>query len=145
MSYSSFKNIKASFKFSQAFDKKDLPAYAIQYIKSETVLAVYKTERDFGIFTDKKLVLFDNGKNRKQIYTIPYKSISMLSVCFLDDSSELTLFIDSGCSINLMFVDMYPKDKLRLRVLYNCVDKIISGEKPIKEDMESLINNKISL
>lgn len=145
MSYSSFKNIKASFKFSSAFDKKDLKAYALQYIKDETVLAVYKTERDFGIFTDTKVVLFDNGKNRKQVYTIPYKSISMLSVCFLESVSELTLFIDSGYQINLEFVDMYPKDKLRLRVLYNCIDKIISGVKPQKEDIDSLVNNKISL
>lgn len=90
-------------------------------------------------------MLFDNGKNRKQVYTIPYKSISMLSVCFLESSSELTLFIDSGYQINLEFVDMYPKDKLRLRVLYNCIDKIISGVKPIKEDIDNLVNNKISL
>lgn len=143
MSHSSFKNIATSFKFEIVAQKKDLPAYALQYIKKENVLAVYRTLRDFGIFTDSKVILFDNLRNHKQIYTIPYSSISMLSICFGEDTSEMTLFVDSGCSIVLKFVNMKPKDKLYLRVLYNCIEKIISGVPVIKEDLNSLIDRTL--
>lgn len=141
MGYSSFKSIMKSFKFEGCAEKSDLPAYAQQYIKKESVLSVYRTLRDFGIFTDNKVILFDNFKSRKNIYTIPYESISMLSIYFGEKDAELTLFIDSGCSIDLRFVNMTPKDKLHLRVLYTCIDKITSGQATVSEDMNSLIKN----
>lgn len=141
MGYSSFKSIMKSFKFEASTEKDDLPAYAQQYIKKESVLSVYRTLRDFGIFTDNKVILFDNYKMRKNIYTIPYKSISMLSIYFGEKDAELTLFIDSGYSIVLRFINMTPKDKLKLRVLYTCIDKITSGQNTISEDMNSLIKN----
>lgn len=142
MGYSSFKKITKSFKFEGEADKNEIPAYAQQYIKKEGVLAVYRTLRDFGIFTDNKVILFDNLKNRKHIYSIPYQSISMLSICFGEKTAEVTLFIDSGCEVNLRFVNMTPKDKLNLRILYTCIDKISSSQDMIAEDMNALIKKK---
>ena len=53
--------------------------------------------------------------------------------------------MDSGYPISLKFVNMNSIDKLRLRVLYTCIDKIINNQEPIKEDMENLMNNKLKL
>ncbi len=142
MGYSSFRRITRSFKFEGIVDKNEIPAYALQYIKKERVLAVYRTSRDFGIFTDEKVTLFDNCRSRKNIYTIPYKSISMLSICFGEKKAELTLFIDSGYEVNLRFFNMTPKDKLDLRILYTCVDKITSSQDTIAEDMNALLKKK---
>lgn len=145
MSYTKFRKITKYFKFSRVLNKKELPAYARQYIKNEQILTCYKTERDHGIFTDKKIVLFDNKGKKKHIYTIPYKSISILSVTFDENSADLNLYMDSGYSINLKFINMNSTDKLRLRVLYTCIDKIINNEKTIKEDINSLINNTLKI
>lgn len=145
MSYTKFRQITKRFNFSKVLEKDKLPAYARQYIKNEHILTIYKTERDHGIFTDKKIVLFDNKGNSKQIYTIPYKSISNPSITFNEDNAELNLYMDSGYPVCLKFINMDGNDKLRLRVLYTCIDKIINDQEPVKEDMESLINDTIKL
>lgn len=145
MSYTKFRKITKHFNFSRVLEKKELPAYARQYIKNEQILTSYKTERDHGIFTDKKIILFDNKGMNKHIYTVPYKSISILAVIFKEESATLNLYMDSGYPISLKFVNMNSIDKLRLRILYTCIDKIINNQQPIKEDMENLINNKLKL
>lgn len=145
MSYTKFRNITKKFNFAKVLDRKELPAYARQYIKNEQLLIVYKTKRDYGVFTDKKIVLFDNQGLKKHIYTIFYKSISIISVSFDQDSAKLNLYMDSGYPITLNFVDLDGNDKLRLRILYTCIDKFANKEEPIKEDLENLINNSIKL
>ncbi len=140
-----FRNITKRFNFREILDKKDLPAYARQYVKNEEILTIYKTERDHGVFTDNKIVLFDNKDNSKQIYTIPYKSISNLSVIFNDDNATLNIYMDSGYPVGLKFINMNGTDKLRLRILYTCIDKIINNQEPVKEDMKKLINNTVKL
>lgn len=145
MSYTKFKQITKKFNFSGFIDKNALPAYVRQYIKNERILMACKTQRDHGVFTDKKIVLFDNKGTSKQIYTIPYKSISNPSVTFNDDSAELNLYMDSGYPVSLKFVNMNGSDKLRLRVLYTCIDKIINNQDPVEEDIENLIKNDIKL
>lgn len=140
-----FKAITKRFNFSRVLDKSDLPAYAKQYIKNEIVLSVYKTDYDHGVFTDKKIVLFDNKDNDKQIYTIPYKSISCPSINFKENSAELDLFLDSGHPVKLNFSNMSGDDKLRLRLLYVCLDKLVNNQEPVKEDMEKLLSNNVKL
>lgn len=138
-------NITKHFQFSNVVEQKDLPAYVKQYIKNEQVLTSYKTKKDYGVFTDNKIVLFDNKGDSKKNYTIPYKSISSLSVVFGKDTSQLNLYMDSGYPVNLKFTNMTGTDKLRLRILYTCMDKIINNQEPIKEDMKNLINNTVRL
>ncbi len=138
-----FNKITKFFNFSGVVDKNDLPAYARQYIKKEQILTIYKTTRDYGVFTDKKIVLFDNKGKSKQIYTIPYKSISNPSVVFDEDSAELNLLLDSGFPVSLKFVNMSGIDKMRLRILYICIDKLVNGQEPVAEDMKNLITNNI--
>lgn len=148
MAYIKYKEVTKRFNFSNVLDKTNLPAYIRQYVQEdEVVLTAYKTSRDHGIFTNRKIVLFDNfGKfgMRKQIYTIPYKSISTLSVIYDSTSAELSLFLDSGYPVRLKFIDMKAEDKLRLRLLYTCINRIINGQKPTEMDLKRLINDDIS-
>lgn len=139
------RNITKHFQFSKVVEQKDLPAYVKQYIKNEQVLTSYKTKKDYGVFTDNKIILFDNKSDSKKNYTIPYKSISSLSIVFSKDTSQLNLYMDSGYPVNLKFTNMSGTDKLRLRILYTCIDKIINNQEPIQEDMNNLINNTVKL
>jgi len=145
MFYSKFKKYRKHFKYSSVVDKKDLQAYARQYLKKENILTIYKTNRDYGIFTDKKIVLFDSEKQEKQIFIVPYKSISTIAICFREDSAELNLALESGLLVSLNFVEMSGEDKLRLRLLYVCIDKLINNQEPIAEDMKNLMSNNIKL
>lgn len=145
MILASFKKSNNSLSFAEVIKKEDLPAYARQYVKKENILTIYKTERDYGIFTDKKVVLFDNNSNSKQINTIPYKSINSVSVIFYEDSAELQFMLNCNEGVTLRFINMTGDDKLRLRILYHCIDKTISGLEPSSEDLNKLIEDKISL
>lgn len=145
MKYPKSKIIAKPFQFHGVVDKKELPVYVSQYIKKEKVLAIYQTERDYGVFTDKKIVLFDNTSKSKQVYSITYKAILSLSIVFQEESAQMDLLLDSGYQISLNFIKMSGVDKRRLRILYVCVDKLINGQEPISEDMKHLINNDIKV
>ena len=146
MLYVKYKELTKTFNFSNALNREDLPGYIKHYIlDDEQVLVVYKTERDHGVFTDKKIVLFDSYKKRKQIYAIPYKSISTISILFDDDYAILDLFLNSGYPETLKFVNLTAEEKLRLRILYTCVNRLINDQEPLKMDMDRLLNNDISL
>lgn len=138
-----FRNIAKPFSFSGIVGMGDIPGYVKQYIKDEDVLATYKTKRDYGVFTNHKIVLFDNDGNAKHIYTIPYKSISTPTVTFNKDKAKLNLYMDSSYPVSLKFINMSGNDKLCLRILYNCIDKLISGQEPNKEDLKKLRTNTI--
>ena len=136
---------KKQFMFSSVVNTKELPAYVRQYIKNEQILTIYKTERDYGAFTDKKIVLFDNKEKTKQIYSIPYKSISNSLITFNENKAQLSFILNSNYLIPLNFINMDGKDKRRLRILYICIDSFINEQEPIKEDIDNLINNNIKL
>ncbi|QVK20241.1 PH domain-containing protein [Mycoplasmatota bacterium] len=78
-------------------------------LDSETVVAAYKTIRDTAVFTNKRLIVADKqgltGK-KVEVYTLPYKSISMYSTenagRLLDFNSEIELWTRAGhIKINL--------------------------------------------
>ena len=148
MAYIKYKEITKYFNFSSVLDKKKLPKYVNDYVfDGEEILCSYKTSTDHGIFTTKKIVLFDNYSLfgiRKQIYVIPYESISTCSVIFHPRNAELSLFLDSGYPVRLKFARMSGIDKLRLRLLYSAILKIISNQKLSKEELDKLIEDKIS-
>jgi hypothetical protein len=148
MAYIKYKEITKYFNFSSVLDKKKLPKYVKDYVfKDEQILCAYKTSTDHGIFTTEKIVLFDNYSLfgvKKQVYAIPYESISTCSVIFYPRNAELSLFLDSGYPVRLKFAKMSGIDKLRLRLLYSAILKIISNQKLSKEESDNLIEDKIS-
>lgn len=147
MFYVKYKEITRNFNFSNSINISDLPGYIKHYVlEDEQILAAYKTSRDHGVFTDKKIVLFDSYSkfgNRKQMYTIPYKSVSTVSVIFESTTAELHLFLDCGYPVKLKFINVEPDDKIRLRILYTCINRIISNQEPNKKDIKRLITDDI--
>lgn len=148
MAYIRYKEVTKHFNFSKVMMEEDLPDYIRHYIKEdENILVAYKTSRDHGVFTDKKVVLFDNVSKlgmSKQIHTIPYQSISVLDVVFGSRSAELKFCLDCAFPVNLKFVNMSAEDKVRLRLLYTCINRIVNDQEPLKEDVKRLKTNDVS-
>lgn len=144
-----YKEVTRAFNFSKVLNDDDLPGYIKHYVpEDENILVAYKTSRDHGVFTDKKIVLFDNINtlNRsKRIYTIPFKSVSVLDIVFGEKSAELNFSLDCGFPVKLKFVDMKAEDKIRLRLLYTCINRIVNGQEPLKEDLKRLKSDDVSL
>lgn len=149
MFYVGKKTITRKFNFSKVIDKSDLPGYIRHYIhKDETILTAYKTSRDHAAFTDKKIVLFDNYSQfgiRKQIYSISYKSISAVAITFYKNKSEMDILLESGHSVCLKFINVKPEDKVRLRILYTCMNRMSSNQEPLEEDIKRLLENNFSI
>jgi len=148
MAYIKYKEVTKYFNFSKNMNINELPKYVKDYVfDNETILAGYKTSRDHGIFTNKKIILFDNYSFmglRKQIYIIPYKSISTLSIIFMPTRAEISLFLDSGYPLRLKFINLKGIDKLRLRLLYSCISCYVNNQLPNSKDLERLVSNNLS-
>ncbi len=148
MAYIKYKEITKYFNFSSYLPVEKLPKYVMDYVyEDEKILASYKTRTDHGIFTDKKIVLFDSYswfKAKKQIYVIPYDSISTCSVIFHKRNAELSYFLDCGYPVRLKFINMSPIDKRRLSMLHSTTMRIITNTPIPKDDLEALCENKIS-
>ena len=133
MAYMKTKEITKYFYFYKELDIKELPKYVTDYIDSdEKILCAYATRRDKGVFTDKKILLFDVkglSLTSKQIHTIPYNSVSSLAVMFDLSRAELIFYLDSGYPLVLKFRNMNGEAKSKLRVLYSEISKIIRNKK----------------
>ena len=145
MAYIKYKEITKYFNFSKIVDNSLLPKYTMDYVfENEKVLAAYKTRRDYGVFTDKKIILFDNTSltiNKKQVYIIPYQSISSCSIIFKTSSGEMSLFMNSGYPVRLKFVNMSSEAKYKLRVLYSYVSKYVIGQPVTNEEVKKMQEN----
>jgi len=133
MAYMKTKEITKYFYFYKELDIKELPKYVTDYIDSdEKILCAYATRRDKGVFTDKKILLFDVkglSLTSKQIHTIPFNSVSSLAVMFDLSRAELIFYLDSGYPLVLKFRNMNGEAKGKLRVLYSEISKIIRTKK----------------
>ena len=85
----------------------------------------YKTTKDHGVFTDKKMILFDRDivGTYKKIHIIPYTSISSSAVCFKPGRAEILLSMDSGYQMRIVFVNMNHDKKENLKVVYKTMMK----------------------
>lgn len=132
MAYLKYKEITKYFYFYKRLDIDSLPKYTTDYLeKGESILAAFATRRDKGIFTDKKIILFDvkGLSTTKQIHTIPYKSISTIAILFRNYNAEILAYIDSGYPLNLKFTNLKAEDKTYLRQLYSRISEKICNKK----------------
>ncbi len=132
MAYMKTKEITKYFYFYKELDIKELPKYVTDYIDSdEKIIAAYATRRDKGVFTDKKILLFDvKGLSiTKQIHTIPYNSMSSSAILYELTRAALIFYLDSGHPLVLKFRNMNGEAKGKLRVLYSEISKIIRNKK----------------
>ncbi len=128
MAYIKYKELTNYFNFYQKLEVKELPKYVTDYVtEKDHIVSAYATKRDHGIFTAEKIVLFDNSSfiASKEIYIIPYKSISTIAIKFKPFSANMIIYMDSGYPITLKFVRLNSDDKVELRLLYTEISEYI--------------------
>ena len=127
------KEITKYFYFYKELPVEDLPKYVTDYIDDdEKIFCAYATRRDKGVFTDKKILLFDVkglSLTSKQIHTIPYSSMSSSAILYELTRAALIFYLDSGHPLVLKFRNMNGEAKGKLRVLYSKISKIIRNKK----------------
>lgn len=108
MAFLKFRPLTSRFNFIATIDEKDINSNLLQYLlDNETIFLAFKSGRDVGIFTDKRILLLDiKGIRglRKNIFSLKYDSISSceLNISFFDSLINLTT--DSGYKIALNFL-----------------------------------------
>ena len=138
-----------NFNLSKVVNKNDLPGYIKHYISDdEFIFAAYKTSRDYSAFTEKKLVVFDNKKGikiKKRIYSIYYEAISALDITFENRKAIINMLLNNGLSVKINFNNVEAEDKVRLRLIYTCINRIVSNQEPLKEDIKKLTENRFTV
>lgn len=123
MAYIKFKELSKYFDFKEEVDEKSLPDYTKEYVSDkELILLGYKNSKDYIVFTNKKIVLFDRDPMAvyyKKIHTIPYKSISTSAINFKPGKVELLFSFDSGYQLHINFIDMNHNKKENIKKIYN--------------------------
>lgn len=121
MAYIKYKELTRYFNFQKEVAEVTLPKYVLDYInKEEKILSAFKTKKDYGIFTNKKIVLFDQQSliGSKEIHTIYYGSISTFSISFRLNLVDMIIYLNSGYPLRLRFVNLSSEDKTKIRILY---------------------------
>ena len=132
MAYLKYKEITKYFHFFKELNREELPSYVTDYLdEGEEVLSGYATKRDKGLFTNKKILLFDVTPytNTKQIHTIPYNSISSIGVLFGSTNGAFIIYLESGYPLELKFKNLNGEKKTRLRLLYSAIAEIVANKK----------------
>lgn len=127
MAYIKFKELSKYFDFSKEVDLEDLPFYAREYVEdNEKIIFAYKNSKDYAVFTDKKVVLFDRDTLAiyyKKIHMIPYVSISTSAINYKPGKVELLFSLDSGYQLHINFVNMNHDKKENIKKVYKTIMK----------------------
>ncbi len=128
MAYIKFKELAKYFDFKTEVGLENLPDYAKEYMESnEKFLLAYKNSKDYVIFTDKKMILFDRDTLAvyyKKIHIIPYQSISTSAINFKPGKVELLYSLDSGYQLHINFIEMNHEKKEHLKAIYKLMMKV---------------------
>ena len=131
MSYIKFKELSKYFDFKTEVYEDKLPDYAKEYVEdNETILIGYKNSKDYVVFTDKKMILFDRDTLAlyyKKIHIIPYVSISTSAINFKPGKVELLFSFDSGYQLHVNFIDMNHDKKEVIKKVYKAMMKAKIG------------------
>ncbi len=127
MAYIKFKELSKYFDFKMEVEPEDLPDYAIEYVdSSEKILLGYKNLKDYAVFTNKKMILFDRDTMAvyyKKIHVIPYKSISTSAINYKPGKVELLFSMDSGYQLHINFINMNHDKKERIKAIFKEIMK----------------------
>lgn len=124
MAYMKFKELTKYFDFkTEVLDVDALPDYAQEYINidSENFLLAYKNSKDYLVFTNKRMIMFDRDAIAiyyKKIHIVPYKSISTSAINYMPGKVELLFSLDSGYQLHINFVNMNHDKKENLKRIY---------------------------
>ena len=117
MAYIKYKELAQYFNFYKKVEVNTLPKYVTDYVsEGEYIVAAYVTMRDKCVFTDRKIILFDQRGlgGTKKIHFFPYKSISSSAILYKRKKTSLLFSFDSGYQLKLNFVNMNPHNKFEV-------------------------------
>lgn len=127
MAYIKFKELTKYFDLRTEVKLENLPDYTKEYVEdTERIVMAYKNSKDYAVFTDKKIILFDRDTLAvyyKKIHIIPYVSVSTSAINFKPGKVELLFSLDSGYQIHLNFVDMNHSKKEHIKQVYKIIMK----------------------
>ncbi|MFR5856698.1 MAG: PH domain-containing protein [Bacilli bacterium] len=127
MAYIKFKELTKYFDFKEEIMEENLPDYTKEYVEcNEKILMGYKNSKDYVVFTDKKMILFDRDTLAvyyKKIHIIPYISISTSAINFKPGKVELLFSLDSGYQLHVNFIDMNHDKKENIKKVYKIMMK----------------------
>ncbi len=127
MAYIKFKELTKYFDFKDEIPEKLLPDYTKEYVEpNEKIVMGYKNSKDYVVFTDKKMILFDRDTLAiyyKKIHIIPYMSISTSAINFKPGKVEILFSLDSGYQLHINFIDMDHAKKEVIKNVYKIMMK----------------------
>lgn len=129
MAYIKFKELTKYFDFkTEVLNSESLPEYVTEYIESnEKFLLAYKNTKDYAVFTNKKMILFDRDPMAmyyKKIHIIPYTSISSSAINFKPGKVELLFSLDSSYQLHLNFIEMNHDKKENIKAVFKTMMKV---------------------
>ena len=128
MAYIKFKELTKYFDFRREVNVSELPEYTLEYVdEEEKVVMAYKNSKDYVVFTDKRLILFDRDSLAlyyKKIHIIPYSSISTSAINFKPGKVELLFSLNGSYQVHLNFVDMHHEKKENIKRVYKMIMKV---------------------
>ena len=130
MAYMKFKELTKYFDFKEEInDINTLPDYVKEYTdEDEKLIIAYKNSKDYVLFTDKKMILFDRDPLAvyyKKVHIVPYKSISTSAINYRPGKVELLFSLDSGYQLHINFVGMNHDKKENLKSIYKYMMKMV--------------------
>lgn len=127
MAYIKFKELTKYFDFKDEILEENLPDYTKEYVEdNEHIVMGYKNSKDYVVFTDKKMILFDRDTLAvyyKKIHIIPYVSISSSAINFKPGKVEILFSLDSGYQLHINFIDMNHDKKENIKKVYKLMMK----------------------
>lgn len=127
MAYIKFKELAKYFDFKTEVTEDKLPEYAKEYVdEKEKIILGYKNMKDYVVFTNKKMILFDRDTMAiyyKKIHIIPYVSVSTSAINFKPGKVELLFSLDSGYQLHINFIDMNHDKKENIKAIYKEIMK----------------------
>ncbi len=128
MAYIKFKELSKYFDFKkEILSLEELPEYTTEYIEEEEkIILAYKNSKDYIVFTNKKMVLFDRDTVAiyyKKIHIIPYSSVSTSAINFKPGKVEILLSLDSGYQMHINFIEMNHDKKEHLKQVFKIMMK----------------------
>lgn len=123
MAFIKFKPIASHFNFFESVSKENLDKESLSYIDldDEEILLAFKSKRDVGIFTDKRIILIDRKGIRgfrKSIYAIKYDSISSYALNIHNFDSTIEIITESSHRLVINFLKPIPLDDVHVIYKY---------------------------
>lgn len=112
MAFIKFKPIASHFRFYMSITGNQLDSTTLKFINDdEHIILAFKSQRDLGIFTDKRIILIDKKGIRgfrKSIYAIKYETISAYTLNIRNIDSTIEIITDSSHRLVMNFSKPIP-------------------------------------